>query len=70
MTARTQSRHSRTMSAAYHALPLNVFNVSPQAVVNEFPTPAALLTRDEIALASGMAVSLVCGHVRKLMDKG
>lgn len=70
MTAHTHSRHSRTKSAAFHALTLNFFSATQQTVMNEFPTARAAMTREEIAEATGMRLSSVCGRVRELMDKG
>lgn len=60
MTAQTQSRHSRTKSAAFHALTLNFFIAGQQAVMIEFPTAAAAMTREEDRL--WLCASLTCPH--------
>ncbi len=39
-------------------------------VMSAFESPSTAMTRQQIAVRTGMAINVVCGRVRSLLDKG
>ena len=39
-------------------------------VMAAFESPGATMTRQQISIRTGMAINVVCGRVRSLIDKG
>lgn len=39
-------------------------------VMQAFESPSTMMTRQQISARTGMAINVVCGRVRSLLDKG
>lgn len=64
-------RTSETQVSAFRSLGARDYlQPKEREVMRAFESPSTEMTRQQISACTGMAINVVCGRVRSLLDKG